>query len=107
MISLASVFDLEIMQFDAVNAFINSELDKDIYTYFPDGFKEDSKVIKLKQALYSLHRSPRLWQLELMRTLLGLGFTQILDKEYLFVKNVVLLLFFVNNILVFYDKAIK
>ena len=98
---------LEIIQFDAINAFVNSELDEDIYTYFPDGFKEAGKVIKLKQALYGLRRSPRLWQLELTKTMLSLGFTQIPDEECLFMKNGVLLLFFINDILVFYDKATK
>lgn len=107
MMSLAAVFDLEIVQFDAVNAFVNSELDEDVYTFFPDGFKEAGKVMKLKRALYGLRRSPRLWQLELTRTLLGLGFSQIPDEECLFVKNGVLLLFFVDDILVFYDKATK
>lgn len=107
MMSLAAVFDLEIVQFDAVNAFVNSELDEDVYTYFPDGFREAGKVMKLKRALYGLRRSPRLWQLELTRTLLGLGFSQIPDEECLFVKNGVILLFFVDDILVFYDKGQK
>ncbi|KAE8547619.1 hypothetical protein EYB25_009412 [Talaromyces marneffei] len=60
MMSLAAVFDLEIVQYDAVNAFVNSELDEDVYTYFPDGFKEPGQAIKLKRALYRLRRSPRL-----------------------------------------------
>lgn len=105
--SLAAVFDLKIVQFDAVNAFVNSELDKDVYTYFPDGFREAGKIMKLKRALYGLRRSPRLWQLELTRTLLGLGFSQIPDEECLFIKNGVILLFFVDDILVFYDKGQK
>ena len=107
MMLLAAVFDLKIIQFDAVNAFVNSELDEDVYTFFLDGFREAGKVIKLKRALYGLCRSPRLWQLELMRTLFSLGFIQIPDEECLFVKNSIILLFFVNDILVFYNKATK
>lgn len=104
-IALAAVFDLEIVQYDAVNAFVNSELDEEVYTYFPDGFKEKEQVLKLKRALYGLRRSPRLWQQELTRTLLDLGFEQVPDEECLFVRNGVILLFFVDDILIFYDKA--
>lgn len=82
-------------------------MDEEVYIHFPDGFKEAGQAIKLKRALYGLRRSPRLWQLELTKTLLRLGFTQIPDEECLFVKNGVLLLFFVDDILVFYDTATK
>ena len=104
-IALAAVFDLEIVQYDAVNAFVNSQLDEEVYTYFPDGFKEKGKVLRLKRALYGLRRSPRLWQKELTKTLLTLGFKQVPDEECLFVQNGVILLFFVDDILIFYDKA--
>ncbi|EED13808.1 hypothetical protein TSTA_100530 [Talaromyces stipitatus ATCC 10500] len=107
MMALAAVFDLEIVQYDAVNAFVNSALDEEVYTYFPDGFKKEGLVIKLRRALYGLRRSPRLWQKELTKTLLNLGFTQVPDEECLFIKNGVILLFFVDDILVFYDKATK
>ncbi|EED14304.1 conserved hypothetical protein [Talaromyces stipitatus ATCC 10500] len=107
MMALAAIFDLEIVQYDAVNAFINSLLDEEVYTLCPDGFKQSGKVIKLRRALYGLRRSPRLWQKELTTTLLSLGFVPIPDEECLFIKNGVLILFFVDDILVFYDKDKK
>ncbi|EED22689.1 conserved hypothetical protein [Talaromyces stipitatus ATCC 10500] len=107
MMAIAAIFDLEIVQYDAMNAFVNSILDEEVYTYFPDGFKQDGQVIKLRRALYGLRRSPRLWQKELTATLLNLGFTQIPDEECLFIKNGVVLLFYVDDILLFYDKATK
>ncbi|EED13979.1 hypothetical protein TSTA_102090 [Talaromyces stipitatus ATCC 10500] len=107
MMAIAAIFDLEIVQYDAMNAFVNSILDEEVYTYFLDGFKQDGQVIKLQRALYGLRRSPQLWQKELTATLLNLGFTQIPDEECLFIKNSVVLLFYVNDILLFYDKATK
>ncbi|EED21271.1 hypothetical protein TSTA_085020 [Talaromyces stipitatus ATCC 10500] len=81
MMALAAVFDLEIVQLDAVNAFVNSDLDEEVYVYFPDGFRIPGKVIRLRKALYGLRQSPRLWQKELTGTLLELGFSQIPDEE--------------------------
>ncbi|EED18991.1 conserved hypothetical protein [Talaromyces stipitatus ATCC 10500] len=107
MMALATIFDLEIVQYDAINAFINSLLDEEVYTLCPDGFKQSSKVIKLRRALYRLQRSPWLWQKELTTTLLSLGFVPIPDEECLFIKNGVLILFFVDDILVFYNKDKK
>jgi hypothetical protein len=104
MMALAAVFDLEIVQLDAVNAFVNSDLDEEVYVWFPDGFKVPGKVMRLRKALYGLRQSPRLWQKELTGTLLDLGFSQIPDEECLFVNNGVFLLFFVDDILIIYDK---
>ncbi|EED15707.1 reverse transcriptase family protein [Talaromyces stipitatus ATCC 10500] len=104
MMALAAVFDLEIVQLDAVNAFVNSDLDEEVYVYFLDGFRIPGKVIRLRKALYGLRQSPRLWQKELTGTLLELGFSQIPDEECLFVKDGVFLLFFVDDILIFYDR---
>ena len=38
LIAIAAVFNLEIQQYDAVNAFINAKLNKLIYCYCPEGF---------------------------------------------------------------------
>lgn len=54
MMALAAVFDLEIVQLDAVNAFVNSDLDEEVHVWFPDGFKVPGKVIRLRKALYGL-----------------------------------------------------
>jgi len=51
-------FDLETWQFDAINAFTNSELDDLIYCKCPDGFKEAGKCLLLIRALYGLRKSP-------------------------------------------------
>jgi hypothetical protein len=38
LMAIAAYFDLDIQQFDTVNAFYNAFLDEDIYIYYPDGF---------------------------------------------------------------------
>jgi hypothetical protein len=42
--AIAAVFDLDIQQIDAVNAFVNSELDEEVYTYMAEGFSKYSYI---------------------------------------------------------------
>ena len=62
-VAIAAYFDLEIKQFDVVNAFINavrsSELPLVIYK-LPLGFKKLGYVAKVDRALYGLRDSPTL-----------------------------------------------
>ncbi len=58
--AIAAAFDLEIWQYDAVNAFINSLLNDEIYCYCPEGFEKFGCCWKLLRALYGLKRSPLL-----------------------------------------------
>ncbi len=49
---------------DVVTAFLNGDLDQDIFTSIPEGFKNSSnsnKVCKLQKSLYGLKQSPRQW----------------------------------------------
>lgn len=62
--ALVAHFDLECHQMDVKTAFLNGDLDKDVYMEQPDGFKDASRpnnVCKLKKALYGLKQAPRLW----------------------------------------------
>jgi Reverse transcriptase (RNA-dependent DNA polymerase) len=61
LMALAARWDLEIRQLDAVNAFLNSKLDEEVYVELPDGFKLLGKVGRLLRALYGLRRSSLLW----------------------------------------------
>jgi hypothetical protein len=104
MMALAVVFDLEIWQCDAVNAFINSFLDETVYMRFPDGFKVSGKCLRLICALYGLKRAPRLWQKELSKKLEEFGFTKVKEDECLFISEGMILMFFVDDIIVIYHR---
>lgn len=60
MMALAAAFNLEIIQYDAINAFVNSLLDETVYIECPQGFRMEGKVLLLLRALYGLRRAPRL-----------------------------------------------
>src|SRR5208337_4480510 len=58
------------------NAFVYTEIDKEIYVIQPKGFEKGSPqlVCRLKKALYGLKQSPRLWYTHLKSVLAKQGF---------------------------------
>ncbi len=62
--AIGAAMDLEIHQMDVKTAFLNGELEEDIYMDQPQGFVQDGKehlVCKLKKSLYGLQQSRRAW----------------------------------------------
>src|SRR5438270_14040344 len=74
LIAIAARFDLELIQYDAVNAFVNATLDEDVYMKMPPGYRRTGTILKLERALYGLRKSPLLWQRELTSTLKKIRF---------------------------------
>jgi hypothetical protein len=60
LMAITAHFNLETRQLDAINAFVNCDLDKIVYIRLPPGFKKPGKVLLLKKALYRLRQSPLL-----------------------------------------------
>jgi hypothetical protein len=58
MMAIAAYFDLEVWQYDAVNAFANSTLDPPILCKCPEGFEGLGRAIWVLMALYGLKVSP-------------------------------------------------
>lgn len=105
--AMAARFDLEIEQFDVVNAFLHALLDGDpIYCELPDGFKEPGKCMELHSALYGLRDAPLLWYKEFTATLRKLGLTQNGEEQCLFQNEhkTVTVVFYVDDYLVIYHK---
>jgi hypothetical protein len=57
LMAMTARFNLETRQLDAINAFVNCDLDEVVYIRFPLGFEKPEKVLLLKKALYRLRRS--------------------------------------------------
>ena len=74
LMAMAAYFDLETRQMDAINAFVNCDLDEVVYMRLPPGFEKPGKVLLLNKALYGLRRSPLLWQKKLIDVFTNLGF---------------------------------
>ena len=61
LIAIAARFDLELLQYDAVNAFVNAKLKEDVFMKMPPGYRRKGTILKLNKALYGLQKSPLLW----------------------------------------------
>jgi hypothetical protein len=62
LLSLAASYGLLVHQMDVKTAFLNGELDDEIYMDRPDGFvvkSEEQKVCKLLKSLYGLKQAPK------------------------------------------------
>ena len=47
MLALAAIYDLEIEQLDVQNAFLNANLQEDVYIRLPEGYIQQGKICKL------------------------------------------------------------
>jgi hypothetical protein len=110
--AIVAHFDLDIWQFDAINAFINSTLDETAYVEIPPGFRNphQKRYYLLIKALYGLTRSLLLWFNELSQTVTKLGFVAVPEAYCLFVnkKKRIVFFFYVDDICVLahpQDKA--
>jgi hypothetical protein len=76
-LALAALEDMEIRQMDVKTAFINGELQEEIYMEQPQGFMHqggEHLVCKLHKSLYGLKQSPRAWNQKLYAFLKSIEF---------------------------------
>jgi hypothetical protein len=76
LLSLAASHSLLIHQMDVKTAFLNGELEEEIYMTQPDGFVvegHEDKVCKLCKSLYSLKQAPKQWHEKFNSTLISAG----------------------------------
>lgn len=87
LLALAAQKKLEVHQMDVETAFLNGDLEEEIYMDQPDGFKEDETLVcRLKKSLYGLKQSPRCWNKKLTNFLIEEGFEQSKADPCVFVK---------------------
>ncbi|XP_061371297.1 uncharacterized protein LOC133313900 [Gastrolobium bilobum] len=108
LLSLAAHYNWDINQFDVKNAFLNGELEEEVYMEIPRGFdsvKGENKVCRLKKALYGLKQSPRAWFGRFTKVMMTLGYRQSQGDHTLFFKHsqngkLTVLLVYVDDIII-------
>jgi hypothetical protein len=109
-LALAAIEDMEIHQMAVKTAFLNGDLEEEIYMEQPEGFTHEGEhlVCKLHKSLYGLKQSPKAWNQKLDAFLKGIKFTrsdadfsvyvaQVEDVKFFFVVYVDDLILVCNN----------
>ncbi|RVW82418.1 Retrovirus-related Pol polyprotein from transposon TNT 1-94 [Vitis vinifera] len=90
LLSLAANLDWSLHQLDVKNAFLNGDLEEEVYMDIPAGLETTSnfnKVCRLRKSLYGLKQSPRAWFERFTKVVKGYGFVQCQSDITLFVKH--------------------
>lgn len=75
--ALASINDLAVHQMDVKTAFLNGDLDEEIYMEQPEGYilpGNEQKVCKLVKSLYGLKQAPKQWHQKFDSVIISNGF---------------------------------
>ena len=90
LLALAATNGWEIHHLDVKTAFLNGDLNEDVYVTQPEGFVEKGKedpVYKLSKALYGLRQAPRAWNIKLDRVLKEMEFTKCTKESAVYQKK--------------------
>nr|KAJ0215080.1 hypothetical protein LSAT_V11C300102060 [Lactuca sativa] len=77
LLALTAIHNLVIHRMDVKTAFLNGDLDEEIYMKQPEGFVmpgNEHKVCKLKKSLYGLKQAPKQWHQKFDDVVLSNGF---------------------------------
>lgn len=90
LMALAVQLKLEVHHLDVKSAFLNGDLEEEVYVVQPVGFVDEAapdKVLRLRKALYGLRQAPRAWNAKLDCTLLSLGFQRCPSEHAIYVRG--------------------
>jgi hypothetical protein len=95
-LALAALNDYHLRSIDISTAFLNGDLEEDIYMQQPPGFEQfgPEYVCKLNKSLYGLKQAARQWNKKLHSTLLSLDYKRLESDRsvYIYAKNGILVL---------------
>lgn len=103
-----------LQQLDVKNAFLNGDLEEEVYMDSPPRFEEkfQSRICKLKKSLYGLKQSPRAWFEKFIKSVKGQGYAQAQSDHSMFFKHskdgkIAVLIVYVDDIILTGDKLIE
>lgn len=103
LLALAASEDLEVHQLDIKTAFLNGELEEDVWIQQPPLYEtSDGKACHLHKSLYGLKQAPRAWHAKLKEELEAMGFCSTAADPALFINtsgDPIYLLTYVDDIL--------
>uniref|UniRef100_A0A0A1X1V8 Retrovirus-related Pol polyprotein from transposon TNT 1-94 n=2 Tax=Zeugodacus cucurbitae TaxID=28588 RepID=A0A0A1X1V8_ZEUCU len=88
--AIAAEYELHLHQMDVSTAYLNSELNDEIFMYQPEMFVDQrypNHCLKLKKALYGLKQSGRQWNMKLNSILIEIGFKQCESEPCVYINH--------------------
>lgn len=86
LLAIANRFDMHVHQMDVKGAFLNGDLDEDIYMLPPEGFPAGIKVCKLNKAIYGLKQASRMWYEKFHQFITRIGYKRCSSDYCLYTK---------------------
>ena len=106
LLSITAHFNYEIRQMDVKTAFLNGNLEEEIYMKQPEGFiakNEEHMECKLKMSIYGLKQASRSWNIKFDQAIKSFDFEQNIDEPCVYKthqdKVVIFLVLYVDDIL--------
>ena len=104
-IALSTIMKLKLHQIDFTTAYINADLEEDIYMYPPPGMDvPDGKVLKLMKSIYGLKQAGLNWYKCCTNFMLDMGFTRLISDPCIFKKQIngriMLIAMYVDDIII-------
>uniref|UniRef100_A0A6N2L229 Retrovirus-related Pol polyprotein from transposon TNT 1-94 n=1 Tax=Salix viminalis TaxID=40686 RepID=A0A6N2L229_SALVM len=106
-LALVAHYDLELHQMDVKTAFLNGELEEEIYMDQPEGFVAtgtENLVCRLRKSIYRLKQASRQWYIKFNDTILSYGFVEIIVDRCIYMKvsgsKFAILVLYVDDILI-------
>ena len=104
--ALVAHYDLELHQMDVKNAFLNENLEEEVYMDQPEGFaikEKEHMVCKLKKSIHGLKQAFRQWYLKFNDTITSFGFTENIVDRCIYLKvngsRFIILILYIDDIL--------
>ena len=99
--------NLELEQMDVKTAFLNGDLNEDVFMAVPEGLRtsnSENKVCKLLRSIYGLKQSPRQWYSKMHEFLLSLKFTSSRNDPCLYIRHlssgILIIALYVDDLLI-------
>jgi hypothetical protein len=90
LLAISAHYGRGVHHMDVKSAFLNGELQEEVYVHQPLGFVDDKnkhKVLLLHKALYGLRQAPRAWSQKLDASLMRLGFTRCTNEHGMYTRG--------------------
>ena len=98
---------MEIHQTDIVTAFLEGELEEEIYIEQPEGFKEGTEdedlMCRLRKSIYVLKQAPRIWNQRIRHFLKSIGFDQLYSDPCVYINKTtgIIIAMWVDDLIIF------